>query len=157
MPCDERAMSRFSRWPRKALSIAFLLVAGGCAQEQPPPAPYPNLIHFPPFCTLMVFFGEDSAELSPRMMSNLNTYSSGCSGLGKTLVIVGHTDAAGSAQGNLALSRVRAEEVQRYLQSTGFSAGKIVLIAKGDTQPLARVKGPEPQNRRVEIVIDWRS
>jgi OmpA-OmpF porin, OOP family len=67
------------------------------------------------------------------------------------LAIEGHTDAAGSADYNLDLSRQRAVAVGRYLVSQGIDPDRLGAIGKGKTEPL--VADPyAPQNRRVQFL-----
>lgn len=67
--------------------------------------------------------------------------------------IVGHTDARGSAAGNLALSRRRAEAVRDYLTGQhGIDAERLVTEGAGETRPADPADPDAAENRRVEIV-----
>lgn len=72
------------------------------------------------------------------------------------MVVVGGTDAVGSAAQNLLLSQQRANAVARGLLARGLPAERTQILAKGETNPAvpARRGVAEPQNRRVEII--WR-
>jgi outer membrane protein OmpA-like peptidoglycan-associated protein len=61
----------------------------------------------------------------------------------------------GSEQYNLALSLRRAEAVKAAMIKQGVPASLIVVVGKGESQPLVPTADGvrEPQNRRVEIVI----
>jgi OOP family OmpA-OmpF porin len=68
-----------------------------------------------------------------------------------TLTIEGHTDAHGSAEYNLELSRRRAVAVMRYLVGHGIDGDRLVAVGKGKTAPLT--DNPfDGQNRRVQFV-----
>ncbi len=65
------------------------------------------------------------------------------------VLIVGHTDAAGSDSYNLDLSRRRAESARRFLTSQGIPANRVRTEGRGEVEPV----GSDAQNRRVEIAI----
>lgn len=72
------------------------------------------------------------------------------------VVLVGHTDAEGSLEGNIALSRSRAEAVRSFLiQSLGVSAAQLGAEGVGYLAPRANNASDEgrQQNRRVEVVV----
>jgi outer membrane protein OmpA-like peptidoglycan-associated protein len=73
------------------------------------------------------------------------------------IVIEGHTDSYGSDEGNLALSRKRAEAVGAYLSGTlGIQAFRISAVGYGETQPIASnetAQGRE-RNRRIDVIIE---
>ena len=73
-----------------------------------------------------------------------------------TVALVGHTDAEGGTEGNLALSKRRAEAARRLLvERHGIAAGRLESHGVGYFSPLARNDSPESRaaNRRVEAVI----
>lgn len=67
--------------------------------------------------------------------------------------IVGHTDASGDAQKNMALSKERARTVKRVLVESGiFAPDRFYTSGKGERE-LKNTKDPRAQeNRRVEII-----
>lgn len=69
--------------------------------------------------------------------------------------IEGHTDSRGSASSNLDLSRRRAQSVIDYLVSQGVERDRLVLVAKGEDEPIADNNSAEGRamNRRVEIKL----
>jgi outer membrane protein OmpA-like peptidoglycan-associated protein len=73
------------------------------------------------------------------------------------IVIEGHTDAYGSDDANLALSRKRAEAISAYLTSTlGVQTFRISAVGYGETQPIANndtAQGRE-RNRRIDVIIE---
>lgn len=75
---------------------------------------------------------------------------------GTRVVLVGHTDAEGSLQGNIALSRARAEAVRaRLIELHGVSPDQLAAEGVGYLAPRANNTSDEgrEQNRRVEVVI----
>jgi outer membrane protein OmpA-like peptidoglycan-associated protein len=73
------------------------------------------------------------------------------------VVIEGHTDAYGSDDANLALSRRRAEAISAYLTgSLGVQPFRISAVGYGETQPIANndtTQGRE-RNRRIDVIIE---
>lgn len=71
------------------------------------------------------------------------------------ILIVGHTDADGSAESNLKLSQERAKAVRSVLTNQyGIAIGRIQTDGKGESSPVAdntSAAGKE-QNRRVEFI-----
>lgn len=66
--------------------------------------------------------------------------------------IIGHTDASGSDDYNERLSRLRAEEVQRYfVNDCGIVPGRLEAIGLGKRFLLEGVSPDAEQNRRVEF------
>jgi len=67
-------------------------------------------------------------------------------------IVEGHTDAVGSDQANLGLSKRRAETVQRELISRGVAAVRLQPAGYGELRLLPGVPGTNGRNRRVEVV-----
>jgi outer membrane protein OmpA-like peptidoglycan-associated protein len=73
-----------------------------------------------------------------------------------TILLVGHTDAVGALEANLALSRARAEAVRTRLIGTyGIDGARLRAEGAGYLAPVASHLTPEGQaaNRRVEAVL----
>ncbi len=69
------------------------------------------------------------------------------------LLLVGHTDAAGSARYNSALAHKRARTVKVFLEGvTGVPAARLATDGRGEAEPLAGLSPTDPRNRRVEIL-----
>jgi len=67
--------------------------------------------------------------------------------------IIGHTDAEGSAEYNLELSKNRALAVVNYLEEKGILPDRLLIKGKGETEILNQKKGAAGKNRRVEFRI----
>ena len=66
--------------------------------------------------------------------------------------IIGHTDAAGSADYNQSLSLLRAEEVRRHLiANCGIAAERLQAVGMGEAVPLNAADPRADENRRVEF------
>lgn len=66
--------------------------------------------------------------------------------------IIGHTDASGSDDHNERLSRLRAEEVQRYfVNDCGIESGRLEAVGLGEQFLQDDVSPDAEQNRRVEF------
>jgi len=72
----------------------------------------------------------------------------------RRLLVVGHSDATGSADFNQALSERRARTVGKLLMQAGIPASSIFYQGAGSSRPVADNSDPlmRGQNRRVEIV-----
>lgn len=69
--------------------------------------------------------------------------------------MLGHTDAVGSDEFNMGLSRRRAMNVLQELVARGVSPNQLSIVAIGMRQPIATNDTPEgrAQNRRVEFLV----
>ena len=67
--------------------------------------------------------------------------------------IGGHTDAVGTDETNLLLSRLRAAAVLTYLVNNGEDAGRFVVIGYGEAVPIAdnSTESGRARNRRIEF------
>ncbi len=71
------------------------------------------------------------------------------------ILLAGHTDATGSDEHNLELSRRRAQSVAGYLATQNVDSARVATEGYGKSQPIAdndTVEG-RAQNRRVEVAI----
>jgi OOP family OmpA-OmpF porin len=68
--------------------------------------------------------------------------------------VVGHTDNTGTPEGNLVLSRERAEAVCRFLIARGVPSADLIPEGVGEAQPIAANDTAEGRqlNRRIELV-----
>jgi outer membrane protein OmpA-like peptidoglycan-associated protein len=117
----------------------------------PPAAPAPATA--PSF---MVFFDWDRSDLSAQAQQTLQQVASTYKQRGSARVVAtGHADKSGPDNYNMALSLRRANTVKNALVRDGVPASAISVVGKGESSPLIQTADGvrEPQNRRVEIVI----
>ncbi len=72
-----------------------------------------------------------------------------------SILLEGHTDATGTEEHNLELSRLRAQSVSNSLTGNGVDPRRFTIMGYGESQPVATndtVEGRK-QNRRVEVAI----
>jgi OmpA-OmpF porin, OOP family len=124
------------------------------AAPAPPPAPPPAPAVAPP--SYMVFFDWDRSNLTAQSLATIRQAAQAYKQKGSArITATGHTDTSGSEQYNMALSLRRANAVKDALVREGVPATAISVIGRGE-QGLLVPTGPnvrEPQNRRVEIVV----
>ncbi|WP_304528565.1 OmpA family protein [Pseudorhodobacter sp. MZDSW-24AT] len=75
---------------------------------------------------------------------------------GMTVALVGHTDASGGLEGNIALSRKRADAVRQYLiGQEGIPAAQVEAQGVGYLSPRASNldEAGREKNRRVEVMV----
>ncbi len=75
---------------------------------------------------------------------------------GKSVVVAAHTDALGSDEYNMELSRKRANSVIDYLAKKGVPKTLLTPVGYGETKPVASNDTEEgrQKNRRVEFIIN---
>lgn len=72
-----------------------------------------------------------------------------------SLVIGGHTDNQGSPEGNLKLSRQRAEAVRRAFVAIGLNADAMAAKGFGESQPVGDNGSDEGRQANRRIAFDW--
>jgi OmpA-OmpF porin, OOP family len=106
--------------------------------------------------SFLVFFDFDRADVTTegdvvirRAVENFRRGGS------SRITATGHTDTVGTEAYNQRLSERRAEAVKAVLVRAGVPANQITTVARGESQPLVPTADGvrEPQNRRVEIVL----
>jgi len=120
----------------------------------PPPPPPPPPVVTPP--SFMVFFDWDRSNLSQQALATIQQAANAFKAKGNArITATGHTDTSGPESYNMALSLRRANAVKDALVRDGVPAQAITVIGKGESQLLVPTGDNvrEPQNRRVEIVI----
>jgi OmpA-OmpF porin, OOP family len=121
-------------------------------QAAPPPPP-PAAAAAPSF---MVFFDWDRSNLSQQALSTIQQAANAFKTKGNArITATGHTDTSGPEAYNMALSLRRANTVKDALVRNGVPAAAIAVIGRGEQGLLVQTADGvrEPQNRRVEIVI----
>jgi OOP family OmpA-OmpF porin len=142
------------------------------AQAQPPEPPVveePPLVLLPPEPVAArrpaiekitldtdTYFDFDKAELKPDGQRRLDVIATRLKEMElEVMVAVGHADATGPAEYNENLSRRRAEAVKMFFESRGFTADRIHIDGKGESQPIASnaTRDGRAKNRRVEVEV----
>jgi outer membrane protein OmpA-like peptidoglycan-associated protein len=96
----------------------------------------------------------DGSAITPAAAAILDQAAVAYAPLGHcTIWIYTHSDRAGAAAYNLALSRRRAAAIAAYLRRRGLTA-PFRIEAFGESRPLVETPDGvrEPQNRRAEII-----
>jgi outer membrane protein OmpA-like peptidoglycan-associated protein len=123
------------------------------AAAPPPPPPPPPMVAPPSF---MVFFDWDRSNLSQQALTTIGQAAAAFKSKGNArITATGHTDTSGPEAYNMALSLRRANTVKDALVRNGVPAQAITVIGRGEAGLLVQTGDGvrEPQNRRVEIVI----
>ncbi len=103
-----------------------------------------------------ILFESGSANIQPQSMGIIRQISQVLlQERGMSLKIVGHTDADGSDDNNMKLSKSRADAVKSALVSVyGIDSGRLESEGRGESQPVGDNNTPDgkAQNRRVEFI-----
>jgi outer membrane protein OmpA-like peptidoglycan-associated protein len=121
------------------------------APPAPPPAPARQIQR-----SYLVFFDFDKSDITPEANRIIvDAAANAKTGNVSRINLTGHADRAGPEKYNMALSIRRANAVRDVLVRQGVPANQISVVGKGETQPLVPTADGvrEPQNRRVEIVL----
>jgi outer membrane protein OmpA-like peptidoglycan-associated protein len=107
--------------------------------------------------TFTIFFLFDSAtELAPESAATVKKLKAVLATWpAPQLVVVGHTDLAGSQDFNDKLSMQRAQTVATFLIKQGIPAQQIEIAARGKREPLVPTADgvPHRMNRRAVITV----
>lgn len=112
-----------------------------------PPRPVTFTVHF-------IF--DSATELAPESVATVEKLKAVLmTWPAPQLVVVGHTDRAGSTESNDRLSKRRAESVAAFLTKKGIPAEQIETAGRGEREPLVSTGDgvPHLMNRRVVITI----
>jgi outer membrane protein OmpA-like peptidoglycan-associated protein len=104
----------------------------------------------------LLYFEFDSNNLTAESRQRLDDILSAARERdSQDILVIGHTDRAGDADYNAALSLQRAEVVRELLASKGIGAGFIQISSHGEGNPLIPTADEvaEARNRRVEVVV----
>lgn len=146
--------------PRPLIFLTTIIALAGCAPKPFQLAPLAPA-HISYICTPTLFFDYDSFTLTQQHRKNLLGYlnsSQGCwapvrSSPAYSIIVRGHSDSAGSAEENMTVSLRWAEAVREFLVAQGMDRDRIQTVGYGDTMPLMKTTGREPQNRRVVLSL----
>jgi outer membrane protein OmpA-like peptidoglycan-associated protein len=107
---------------------------------------------------LVIPYEFDNAKFTPEpgLEANLTDFKSWLDKYPSAMLLVtGYTDLVGTPEYNQALGLERARDVQKYLESKGFPAAKMIVTSKGEEDPVAGyiTAGERAKNRRTVISI----
>src|SRR4051812_6365128 len=134
-------------------AMLSLQVRFGAPATAAAPPPAPPAAAAPSF---MVFFDWDRSDLSAQALNTIRQAAGQFKTRGNArITATGHADRSGPDNYNMALSLRRANAVKDALGREGVPATAISVLGRGESQPLVQTADGvrEPQNRRVEIVI----
>jgi outer membrane protein OmpA-like peptidoglycan-associated protein len=125
-------------------------------ESEPQAAPAAESPRVPPEpVRALVYFGPDSAELSPQaaaalrgLLPELRRYPDA------HLSIRGHCAPRGTEKGRRELSEARAEQVASFLRQAGIKVENSRVIGLGAREPVSLLEKDEHLNRRVEIILE---
>jgi len=140
--------NRFTHGP--FVRLAYNFGAPGPVMAAPP-APVPAVTG-----AYMVFFDFDRSTITATAAETIKKAAADAKAGQRTRIgVTGHADRSGADAYNMALSFRRAEAVKAQLIREGIPATGIVVVGRGESQPLVQTADGvrEPQNRRVEIVL----
>jgi outer membrane protein OmpA-like peptidoglycan-associated protein len=150
---DFRAMNTFAKG--KDFQNYTLLATVGFKFGQPAPAAPPPPVGAPS-ANYIVFFDFDRATLTAQAVTTIQQAAAAAKSGNRTRIgVTGHADRSGTDAYNMALSLRRANAVKDQLVREGIPAAGITVVGRGESQPLVPTADGvrEPQNRRVEIVL----
>jgi len=134
------------------------------AAPPPPPVARPAplvaaapAVRAPAESRFLVFFDFDSAQVAGGGQQVIRDAANASRIVAVTRIdVTGHADRAGGKAYNQRLSQRRAQAVQRQLVANGVPEKDIVIYARGEEDNLVPTRDGvrEPQNRRVEIVLN---
>ncbi len=103
-----------------------------------------------------LLFEVDKAALNDNSKANLTNLAVILNKYSDTEILLeGHTDATGTEEHNLELSRARSQSVANFLTGQNVNPTRFTIMGYGESQPIASnetVDGRK-QNRRVEVAI----
>lgn len=103
-----------------------------------------------------ILFDVNKAELKQTSRSNLTNLAQILNKYPDTNILLeGHTDATGTEEWNLELSKLRGQSVANFLAGQNVMEPRFTVMGYGESQPVASNDTSEgrSQNRRVEVAI----
>jgi outer membrane protein OmpA-like peptidoglycan-associated protein len=103
-----------------------------------------------------ILFDVNKAALRPAAQTNLRDLARILNKYPDTNILIeGHTDATGTEEYNLSLSRDRAQAVGNFLAGMQVDATRFTIMGYGESQPIASNESVEGRqaNRRVDLAI----
>ncbi len=107
--------------------------------------------------SVVIYFetGAVSLDFSDKDLQVLKSFSTCVEELGATLQVVGHTDSTGDPEVNQKIGYGRANFVKEYLVNNKMVTQNIVVVSRGQNEPIADNTTQEgrAKNRRIVISI----
>jgi outer membrane protein OmpA-like peptidoglycan-associated protein len=135
---------------RILLMTTALVTAAGCEQPAPPPqAAAPTCFNHE------VHFATGSVLMDANDVQTINTVTQQASAPDARVILVGKTDTVGSRSYNMALSKRRADQVNKALIANGVMPNRISWFFTGEAQPVVQTADQEADaaNRVVRIAV----
>lgn len=104
----------------------------------------------------IVEFEPGSSTLTPSGVAIIDELARALAGLGgRKVEVIGHTDAIGARDMNIALSRARADAVKAQLERRGIAPDRVTTSGEGPDRPVASNTSAEgrARNRRIEFRV----
>ncbi len=104
----------------------------------------------------IVEFEPGSSTLTASGVAIIDELARALAGLGTRKVeVIGHTDAIGARDMNIALSRARADAVKAQLERRGIAADRVTTSGEGPDRPVASNSTADgrARNRRIEFRV----
>jgi outer membrane protein OmpA-like peptidoglycan-associated protein len=149
--------------PEKTAPITNATEAADAAEASPPPAKESpaataesERITRTIFDLHTIYFKTDSVEITPASRELLDENARMLvDNRAVSVVIEGHTDAAGSPRYNQELSKRRAEAVADYLVARNVARDRLEIAVYGEERPLDASETPaaRAKNRRVQFLV----
>lgn len=101
-----------------------------------------------------IYFDHDKSEIRPEHYDYLNKMARILDGIHDLRVeVIGHTDAVGTDEYNVGLSKRRAKAIKDYFKSQGIEPDKLEIDFKGEREPVDSNNTPDgkQRNRRVDF------
>ena len=103
-----------------------------------------------------VLFPDNSDQMLPEARDNMRKFAESLQKYPETrALVVGHTDARGSAEYNKDLSERRATAAASFIAAQGVNRDRITTSGRGEDEPVATNDDAygQQRNRRVEVAI----
>lgn len=145
-----------SRFFKITASLCLLVFAVACSQEEVTLVPSEYSMDAGAKERYLVYFAHDSYALDEVAIRQVEALYQEVTGKTAMLAVNGHTDTTGPDRYNMMLSNQRADAVKDMLISLGMEDKQIQTYGFGETDLAVPTPDEtfEPQNRRVEVVVN---
>ena len=101
-----------------------------------------------------LYFGFDSAQLSPNNQSELSAAAACLLELDGNLVIEAHADNVGTEEYNILLTDQRGSTVRDFLVQQGVPTERMRVVGKGALESSGDTEAERAKDRRVEFIVE---